>query len=37
MQPFGGAAEVQFLGNGHEIAQLTQFHEQMIGPLIGNA
>jgi hypothetical protein len=26
----GGAAEVQFFGDGDEVAQVTQFHENSI-------
>lgn len=26
VQPFGGAGEVQFFGNGNEVTQVAQFH-----------
>jgi len=34
VQPFGRATEVQLLGDGHEVAQLTQLHR---ASLVGNA
>jgi hypothetical protein len=30
VQPRGGPAEVEFLGDGHEIAQLPQLHEMIV-------
>ena len=30
MQPLGRAAEVQLLGDGHEVAQLAQLHPASV-------
>ena len=29
-QPRGGPAEIEFLGDGHEVAQLAQLHEVIV-------
>ena len=37
VQPRGGAAEVEFLGDGHKVTQLTEFHDSGCSAVEGSA